>query len=136
MNVKRLERVLIKRRHKDDRLNMLRTNMLEHVEAIHLRHLDVEKDEIRRQRVDGFHCLATIPALVQDLDLRIFLEQHTEIAPRQRLVVDNQCSDLLSHFLLSIADCRLPIANYDAEGLRSEERRVGKECRSRWSPYH
>src|SRR5256884_9494911 len=22
------------------------------------------------------------------------------------------------------------------EGVRSEERRVGKECRSRWSPYH
>ena len=22
------------------------------------------------------------------------------------------------------------------DGLRSEERRVGKECRSRWSPYH
>ena len=26
---------------------------------------------------------------------------------------------------------------YDKTGdLRSEERRVGKECRSRWSPYH
>ena len=24
----------------------------------------------------------------------------------------------------------------EACGLRSEERRVGKECRSRWSPYH
>ena len=24
----------------------------------------------------------------------------------------------------------------DAAGARSEERRVGKECRSRWSPYH
>ena len=24
----------------------------------------------------------------------------------------------------------------DAEHARSEERRVGKECRSRWSPYH
>ena len=23
-----------------------------------------------------------------------------------------------------------------AYGIRSEERRVGKECRSRWSPYH
>src|ERR1017187_5865050 len=23
-----------------------------------------------------------------------------------------------------------------AQGSRSEERRVGKECRSRWSPYH
>ena len=22
------------------------------------------------------------------------------------------------------------------EKMRSEERRVGKECRSRWSPYH
>ena len=24
----------------------------------------------------------------------------------------------------------------DLPGARSEERRVGKECRSRWSPYH
>ena len=24
----------------------------------------------------------------------------------------------------------------DKNGGRSEERRVGKECRSRWSPYH
>src|SRR2546426_8690482 len=24
----------------------------------------------------------------------------------------------------------------DLRGARSEERRVGKECRSRWSPYH
>ena len=24
----------------------------------------------------------------------------------------------------------------EIDGLRSEERRVGKECRSRWSPYH
>ena len=29
-------------------------------------------------------------------------------------------------------------ANYDDHllAIRSEERRVGKECRSRWSPYH
>ena len=25
---------------------------------------------------------------------------------------------------------------FEATGVRSEERRVGKECRSRWSPYH
>src|SRR3989449_7322002 len=25
---------------------------------------------------------------------------------------------------------------FDRDLLRSEERRVGKECRSRWSPYH
>ena len=26
--------------------------------------------------------------------------------------------------------------NYIPPKMRSEERRVGKECRSRWSPYH
>src|SRR2546425_12085140 len=28
------------------------------------------------------------------------------------------------------------LAHYLTVPLRSEERRVGKECRSRWSPYH
>ena len=32
-----------------------------------------------------------------------------------------------------VREC-LPGAN--CGGCRSEERRVGKECRSRWSPYH
>src|SRR5258708_37614250 len=27
-------------------------------------------------------------------------------------------------------------SNRAVVGIRSEERRVGKECRSRWSPYH
>ena len=29
-----------------------------------------------------------------------------------------------------------PGVNICSECIRSEERRVGKECRSRWSPYH
>ncbi len=29
-----------------------------------------------------------------------------------------------------------PIATSCRSSWRSEERRVGKECRSRWSPYH
>ena len=38
-------------------------------------------------------------------------------------------------------NCRFTYKVQDAAGgiaqaLRSEERRVGKECRSRWSPYH
>ena len=28
------------------------------------------------------------------------------------------------------------VMNAGGKVLRSEERRVGKECRSRWSPYH
>ena len=38
------------------------------------------------------------------------------------------------------ASCRLWLYEEDSNGVkvltRSEERRVGKECRSRWSPYH
>src|SRR5688572_33494237 len=32
--------------------------------------------------------------------------------------------------MTDIGDCELP------DGARSEERRVGKECRSRWARYH
>ena len=31
---------------------------------------------------------------------------------------------------------QMPVSAALASQLRSEERRVGKECRSRWSPYH
>src|SRR5688572_32168889 len=31
---------------------------------------------------------------------------------------------------------RRRLSNTCADVVRSEERRVGKECRSRWSPYH
>ena len=39
----------------------------------------------------------------------------------------------------STASCASKITFIDGEQgilMRSEERRVGKECRSRWSPYH
>ena len=37
----------------------------------------------------------------------------------------------------NISFSSLAIANGPpVSGSRSEERRVGKECRSRWSPYH
>ena len=41
--------------------------------------------------------------------------------------------DLAKIFDVSIDEL---IGYKSTEGLRSEERRVGKECRSRWSPYH
>src|SRR2546427_8915536 len=39
---------------------------------------------------------------------------------------------------LPVRDCRRAsyLAMAQAERVRSEERRVGKECRSRWAPYH
>src|SRR5256885_516486 len=41
-------------------------------------------------------------------------------------------------FVLLVADMRQyrPCTHHSIERERSEERRVGKECRSRWSPNH
>src|SRR3712207_9123207 len=44
-------------------------------------------------------------------------------------VVIVQVERVTEHRTLSPREVRVP-------GIRSEERRVGKECRSRWSPYH
>ena len=46
---------------------------------------------------------------------------------------DEDLSDFDPDFQDSI---REDIRSLLSEQLRSEERRVGKECRSRWSPYH
>ena len=50
---------------------------------------------------------------------------------------------LLAALLLTLAGCGGEPAETTeasteppAAAVRSEERRVGKECRSRWSPYH
>ena len=47
-----------------------------------------------------------------------------------------------SYFILSEPSSSIPIEKslqlflFFQDDSRSEERRVGKECRSRWSPYH
>src|SRR3712207_8359544 len=47
-------------------------------------------------------------------------------------------STTLVHPVVSMREQTLRAVDYGAleAGVRSEERRVGKECRSRWSPYH
>ena len=44
----------------------------------------------------------------------------------------------LIRLLINHPEAEIVFANSEsnAGNLRSEERRVGKECRSRWSPYH
>ena len=38
--------------------------------------------------------------------------------------------------IMDAQNCSGPMAGILSAHKRSEERRVGKECRSRWSPYH
>ena len=43
--------------------------------------------------------------------------------------------DIQSHSILPLMIDGRSLSKL-TQGVRSEERRVGKECRSRWSPYH
>ena len=43
---------------------------------------------------------------------------------------------LTTEQMLPIVDKMDKVGYHAVECWRSEERRVGKECRSRWSPYH
>src|SRR2546430_5403879 len=51
-----------------------------------------------------------------------------------RLVKDRQLA--LEHCAIELEKIAEKLGREEARVLRSEERRVGKECRSRWSPYH
>src|SRR3712207_9512166 len=55
--------------------------------------------------------------------------------PKKMALIGNGCQSefqsLGFHHVLGIEE----IYCYDVDPARSEERRVGKECRSRWSPY-
>ena len=59
-------------------------------------------------------------------DLKIFTENIEHEALNQIYTLVKQPA---------FSDCKIRIMP-DVHAGRSEERRVGKECRSRWSPYH
>src|ERR1041385_6990657 len=77
--------------------------------------------------VDRNRIIASLPSLglltLAGLTPRKFDVEYHEIADLRKL------PELPDHFDL------VALSTFTAQ-LKSEERRVGKECRSRWSPYH
>ena len=57
--------------------------------------------------------------------------------PMQRMFEDGTCRVKANYYTRTIQyqDINYQLAQQE-DKTRSEERRVGKECRSRWSPYH
>src|SRR5439155_6323939 len=67
---------------------------------------------------------------VQTCALPIFFGGNDRLAQRQNAPVLREYEDII----LEDDGAHARVRTHDT--LRSEERRVGKECRSRWSPYH
>ena len=72
--------------------------------------------------VNGEITVCNEGATLLDLILRLGLSPEKIVVERNRDIVP--------------AGTFAETALQDGDTLRSEERRVGKECRSRWSPYH
>src|SRR3989441_859401 len=83
--------------------------------------------------------LANYRQLTYAIDAEIKRYQRTErsfalvLVDLDRLKAIN---DRYGHPVGSLALCRVAETLFGSCRARSEERRVGKECRSRWSPYH
>ena len=61
--------------------------------------------------------------------------RYTDIVPAKKTVIGSKVVNAQNEDLGKIEDLVID-AGAGRIAYRSEERRVGKECRSRWSPYH
>src|ERR1039457_5861436 len=91
--------------------------------------------ESRRGRFGGTFVTYTPPAPDAGELRRMAIQDGAKLADALtfRLVVETGAAETLAQAMAQPAAA--PPAAGPA-GTRSEERRVGKECRSRWSPYH
>ena len=74
-------------------------------------------------------------AKLTPLDVLRILEKGNEDFVNDNLTVRNN-SQRVRDAALSQNPIAAVLSCLDSRTTRSEERRVGKECRSRWSPYH
>src|SRR5476649_2603272 len=105
-------------------------------EAASLRDLIVTVEEIEERQimsaakgddVDIFACYAEPPLVA----LNLFHLRNGQIVDRREYYWEDQHEFDEPQFFSSLLK-----QIYLDQQFRSEERRVGKECRSRWSPYH
>ena len=75
----------------------------------------------------------------KEFELLVFLAKNPNIVFSKDQLFDTQIREAKSAKTLRTLQLRFEkydLVICDEFGYRSEERRVGKECRSRWSPYH
>ena len=65
--------------------------------------------------------------LTEAEDIKKTWREYTEELYKKDLHDPDNHNGVITHLEPDIQECKVK---------RSEERRVGKECRSRWSPYH
>ena len=92
--------------------------------------------------VSAYSANTTHPALTSEIvnfynynySQTAFNDDEKQLIVQGSINEDNPTVRVFNHFYDPVRNIGLLGVNFTAR--RSEERRVGKECRSRWSPYH
>ena len=96
--------------------------------------LDSQSAVRRITRFDASSLRTQLGAEIPDFDAASFVPRRS----LRNMTRDDQLA--VAGAALAVRDAGSVLAHHDAAEaglfIRSEERRVGKECRSRWSPYH
>src|SRR6476659_2941574 len=82
--VESFDRVLIVCGDKNDRRNPNGIDLLENTESVSLRHLYIEKKQVRLRLLEQLYSVGAIAALSDDFDIGIVAEQCLEVPPRNR----------------------------------------------------
>src|SRR5258707_2976385 len=92
------------------------------------------EDGIRDIGVTGVQTCALPISPEDEAEMRVGLAEQLARHARHRVADEEQAGH---HAGMSTSATPLGgIEQHEQKDPRSEERRVGKECRSRWSPYH
>src|SRR5256885_9198432 len=92
------------------------------------------EDGIRDYKVTGVQtCALPISFIPQEQRDGAEMQKPQEWAGVPR---EQRSCEALSKARFAVCNPRAPTPKSSRSSARSEERRVGKECRSRWSPYH
>ena len=110
--LERLDRMVLEGGHEDDRRRRAWPKRLEHGEAVHDRHLDVEQKDVRAEPLDELQGFAAAIGFADDFDIGKPLQHLHQPSPSERLVIHNQHTHqrLPAFTLLTFIDqCLTPV---------------------------
>src|SRR5690349_3264535 len=90
---KSAKRILIICCDKNYKRDASRREGLEHIEAIDLRHLDIEKHKIRSAGTDRLDRLFAVRAVAENFDLGVARKHSPDLPPGKRLIVDDDSAN-------------------------------------------
>src|SRR5262249_1660169 len=105
VDFKGAQRILIVGRDEDDHRSLL--DRLQYAEAVEFRNLHIQEEEVWLVSLDSRHSSQPVAAFANDLDFGVADEQVGDPLARQRLIINNQRTDL-THKLYSVADFSSP----------------------------